>query len=50
MSNDKIDSFDGIGSIYLGVSARSYYDYTYLWLEYNFLNSNDAEELLNDVF
>ncbi len=50
VSNDKIDSFDGIGSIYLGVSAHSYYDYTYLWLEYNFLNSNDAEELLNDVF
>ena len=46
---DDMYAYDGISSISLGVGGYKEKS-AYLWLEYCFLNYNDAESYNNDVF
>lgn len=48
LTNDNYYDYDGLSVIGLGTTATST-SKTQIWLEYDFVNSTDAEEALNDV-
>ena len=51
VTKDNIYDFDGIIGIALGISNANSYstNQAYIWIEYEFRNCDEAEELLNDV-
>lgn len=50
-TRDTIDKFDGIVGIYIGIDIANKYSTSeaYIWIEYEFRNSNAAEDAINDV-
>ena len=47
-TKDNYQNYDGLIGIVLGIDASSSIN-GYIWLEYEFLNHDDAKDALNDV-
>ena len=47
-TKDNYQDYDGLIGILLGINVSSF-SKAYIWLEYEFLNHDDAKDALNDV-